>query len=192
MRDVDPLIHRHNLTLSPDPRRVLLRPFFPSLVVKPDARPEPSPRILSLFARIMTLDDAGIQDKLNEVLAEFDGRHDDIRRIFLERFDQIQPLLPTDHPLDAQRRLLIGSYFTNEYSFESSALFNPSIVPSPDADSTADSCRFILSLRATGEGHISSITFRTGEIRPDGTPHLDLPSRVVHSPQPLPAGRTDF
>lgn len=192
MKTDDPLIHRQNLTLSPDPRRVLLRPFIPSLVVKPDARPEPSPRILSLFARIMMLSDVEVGAKVDEVLAEFDGRHDDIRQIFLDRCAQISPLLPTDRPLDENRQLLIGSYFTNEYSFESSALFNPSVVPAPDADINGESCRFILSLRATGEGHISSITFRTGEVRMDGTVQLDPASRIVHSPHPLPAAQYDL
>ncbi|GAB4251570.1 MAG: glycoside hydrolase family 130 protein [Candidatus Methylacidiphilales bacterium] len=192
MSSIDPLIRRHHLTLTPDPRRVLLRPFIPSLVVKPDARPEPSPRILSLFARIMTLDDAEVRQKLDEVLAEFHERHDDIRRIFQNRFTQIEPLLPTDRPLNEDRRLLIGSYFTNEYSFESIALFNPSIVPAPEAKSIDSTCPFILSLRATGEGHVSSITFRTGTVHLDGTIHVDPASRIVHSPQLIPAAQYDL
>lgn len=192
MTSKDPLIHRYDLTLSPDPRRVLLRPFIPTLVVKPNSHPDSSPRILSLFARIMMLNDEEVQQKLDEVLAEFNDRHDDIRRIFHERYTQIQSLLPTDRPLDENRRLLIGSYFINEYSFESSALFNPSIVPAPDADPQAPNCRFILSLRATGEGHISSITFRTGEVRADGTIHLDPTSRIVRSPHPIPAAQYDL
>ncbi len=188
----DPLVHRQQLILSPDPRRVLLRPFIPTLVVKPEARLEPSPRIHSLFARIMMLTDAEVRQKLDEVLAEFDDRHDGIRGIFLDRFEQIKPLLPADRPLDEDRRLLIGSYFTSEYSFESSALFNPSIVPSPEVGSCRDTCRFILSLRATGEGHVSSITFRTGLIEKDGTVQLDTASRIVHSPHPLPAALYDL
>ncbi len=189
MSSTDPLIERQSLVLSPDPRRVLLRPFIPSLVVKPDARPEPSSRILSLFARVMTLNEAEVRLKLEEVLAEFDGRHDDIRRIFQERFSQIRGLLPIDRELDEHRRLLLGSYFTNEYSLESSALFNPSIVPAPGAHISDEQCRFILSLRATGEGHVSSITFRTGVVRPDGQVQLDPASRIVRSPQPLPAAQ---
>ncbi|MFQ3670273.1 MAG: glycoside hydrolase family 130 protein [Verrucomicrobiia bacterium] len=187
----DPLIQRQELTLSPNPRRVLLRPFVPSLVVKPEARPEASPRILSLFARVMMLDEEEVRGKLEEVLAEFDDRHDDIRGIFRDRFEQIRPLLPTDRCLTEERSLLLGSYFTNEYSFESSALFNPSMVPAPEADPRDERCRFILSLRATGEGHISSITFRSGEVGLDGRVKLNPASRIVRSPLPLPAAEYD-
>lgn len=189
MNNIDPLVRRQNLTITPDPRRVLLRPFTPSLVIKPDASSEPSPRILSLFARVMMLSDEEIRRKLDEVLSEFQERHDDIREIFSSRFAQIRPLLSADRPLDKNRQLLLGSYFINEYSFESTALFNPSIVPAPGAPAGDGTCRFILSLRAIGEGHISSITFRTGTIEADGTVHLDPISRVVHSPQPLPAAQ---
>ena len=91
--------------------------------------------------------------------------------------------------LSEQRRLLIGSYFLAEYSLESAALFNPSIVPHPDQTGLpAGALRFILSLRATGEGHISSITFRTGIIHPDHrievlTPSW-LPHRTASNPKP--------
>src|SRR3989442_2680741 len=106
-----------------------------------------------------------IQD---EVVAEFSQRHQQIRTHFLESFEQVRELLVTDEELSEQRRLLIGSYFLAEYSLESAALFNPSIVPHHDqTDLPPDALRFILSLRATGEGHISSITFRTGIIHPD-------------------------
>jgi hypothetical protein len=71
----DPLIQRQDLILSPNPRRVLLRPFVPSLVIKPGSHSESGTRILSLFARVMTLEDAGVAEKLGEVLAEFDDRH---------------------------------------------------------------------------------------------------------------------
>src|SRR5207247_2250801 len=91
-----------------------------------------------------------------------------IHKRFRERFEQIHELLPAGEELSEQRRLLIGSYFLAEYSLESAALFNPSVVAHPDqTDLPAGALRFILSLRATGEGHISSITFRTGVIYPD-------------------------
>ncbi|MFZ0710006.1 MAG: glycoside hydrolase family 130 protein, partial [Terrimicrobiaceae bacterium] len=80
----------------------------------------------------------------------------------------------------------------SEYSLESAALFNPSIVPSPDQSNIAEGCvRIILSLRATGEGHISSITFRSGTVDQDGEIHLDSASRYVTEPRPIPSAAYD-
>src|SRR5207253_8725470 len=95
-------------------------------------------------------------------------RSQQIRNLFLQRFEEVRESLATVEGLSEQRRLLIGSYFLVEYSLESAALFNPSIVPHPDQTGLpSGALRFVLSLRATGEGHISSITFRTGIIHPD-------------------------
>ena len=124
-------IRRQPLELRPDARRVLLRPFMASVIVKPTGHPEPSRRLLDVLTRVLMLDEATVAATLDNVLAEFHDRHVDIRAIFLERFNKMAPLLPVDRPLDEARKLLIGSYFTNEYSLESSALFNPSIVPAP-------------------------------------------------------------
>ena len=186
-------IRRQALELRPDPRRVLLRPFMASVVVKPTGHAEPSRRLLDVLARVLMLDDATVSATLEGVLSEFHERHEDIRAIFFDRFKRMEPLLPVDRQLDEPRKLLIGSYFTNEYSLESSALFNPSIVPAPDQSGLApDELRFILSLRATGEGHISSITFRSGIARTDGTVRLDPVSKFVHSPRPEPAAQYDL
>ena len=181
-------IRRQDLELRPDARRVLLRPFMASVVVKPTGHAEPSRRLLDILARVLLLDDATVESTLENVLHEFHDRHEDIRAIFLDRFNKMAPLLPVDGAVTEPRKLLIGSYFTNEYSLESSALFNPSIVPAPDQSGLAPGeLRFILSLRATGEGHISSITFRSGIAAADGTVRLDPVSRFVHSPRPEPA-----
>ncbi len=89
--------------------------------------------------------------------------------------------------LSEERRMLIGSYFLAEYSLESAALFNPSIVPHPDQTGLPEGAlRFILSLRATGEGHISSITFRTGEIHPDGRIEVCTPTGFLTEPRQMP------
>ena len=185
-------IRRAPFTLRPDPRRVLLRPFMPSLIVKPSGGGDPNPRIISLFLRVMHMDDVAVEQKLAEVLADFHERHERIRDIFARRFEQVKALLPTDLELGEPRRLLLGSYLTNEYSLESSALFNPSIVPAPNQSNLAEGeLRFILSLRATGEGHISSITFRSGVISADGGILLDDVTPFVHEPQPQPAARYD-
>ena len=186
-------IRRQTLELRPDPKRVLLRPFMASVVVKPTGHAEPSRRLLDILARVLTLDDATVVTTLENVLHEFHDRHEDIRAIFLDRFKKMAPLLPVDGNVSESRQLLIGSYFTNEYSLESSALFNPSIVAAPDQSGLAPGeLRFILSLRATGEGHISSITFRSGVATTDGTVRLDPVSRFVHSPRPEPAARYDL
>ena len=151
-------VKREAIILKPDRSRVLLRPFNPG---------DPQ-RMARIIARIMSLPEDRVASLLSQVSADFSQRHEQIRRVFLERFEQVRELLLTDEEISEQRRLLIGSYFLAEYSLESAALFNPSIVPHPDqADLAPGALRFILSLRATGEGHISSITFRTGIIHPD-------------------------
>lgn len=186
-------IRRQDLELRPDPRRVLLRPFMASVVVKPTGHAEPSRRLLDILARVLMLDDAAVDAALDNVLNEFHDRHEDIRAIFFDRYEKMAPLLPVGGDVGTARRLLIGSYFTNEYSLESSALFNPSIVAAPDQSGLGPGeLRFILSLRATGEGHISSITFRSGTAQADGTVRLDPVSRFVHSPRPEPAARYDL
>src|SRR5437588_8771314 len=105
---------------------------------------------------------------LHELSAEFSQRHQQIHRSFLERFEQVRDLVLTDEEISEQRQLLIGSYFVCEFSLESAALFNPSIVPHPDqSELPPGALRFILSLLATGVGHTSLITLRTGMIHSD-------------------------
>jgi predicted GH43/DUF377 family glycosyl hydrolase len=163
--------------LQPDQSRVLLRPFSPG-------EPEQVGRII---ARIMSLPEEQVGALLDGVSAEFSQRHQEIRKVFLERFEQVRESLQTDEELSEQRRLLIGSYFLAEYSLESAALFNPSIVPHPDqTDLPPGALRFILSLRATGEGHISSITFRTGIIHPDQRIEVSTPTGFLAEPRQLP------
>ena len=186
-------IRRLPITIDPDPRRVLLRPFIPSLIVKPFSVPEPNPRVVSLFSRVMHMDEASVVAKLDEVFSDFLGRHGRLHDIFAERFEQVRHLLPTDQELTEPRRILLGSYFTNEYSLESTALFNPGIFPSPDQSGLQPGeRRVILSLRATGEGHISSITFRTGILDSEANLRLDPVSRYVQQPSPQPAALYDL
>jgi len=154
----------------------LIRPFTPAS----------EQRIVRIIARLLGLTEADIETLLGQVLTEFSGRHQKTRELFLERFEYIRPFLVTDLELSEARRLVIGSYFTHEYSLEAAALFNPSIVPHPDqTDLPPGSLRFVLSLRATGEGHISSITFRTGVIDADNQISINTPTRFVTEPQPV-------
>jgi predicted GH43/DUF377 family glycosyl hydrolase len=134
----------------------------------------------------MSLPEDQVGPLLDEVSADFSERHQQIRKLFLERFEQIRELLLADEELSEQRRLLIGSYFLAEYSLESAALFNPSIVPHPDQSGLPPGAlRFILSLRATGEGHISSITFRAGIIHPDHRIEVLTPSGFLTEPRQI-------
>jgi predicted GH43/DUF377 family glycosyl hydrolase len=170
-------VKRQAIVLKPDQSRVLLRPFNPG---------DPA-RIGRIIARIMSVPEEQIRPLLNEISAEFSQRHEQIRKLFLERFELIAKLVATDDGISEQRRLLIGSYFLAEYSLESAALFNPSIIPDPDQTGLAPGAlRFILSLRATGEGHISSITFRSGIIHPDHRIEVSTPAGFLTEPRQIP------
>ena len=170
-------VKRTATILRPDPSRVLLRPFSPGDRQRADG----------IIARVMSIPEEQVGPLLDEVSAEFSGRHPRIRQLFLERFEQVRTLSWTAEVLTEQRRLLIGSYFLAEYSLESAALFNPSIVPHPDQTGlTPGALRFILSLRATGEGHISSITFRSGVLHGDGRIEVETPGGFLTEPRQIP------
>src|SRR5436309_2991090 len=150
-------VKRTGIILQPTNSRVVIRPFE----VASESRTE------KVIARVSALPEREVECLLERVMQEFRQRHLRTREFFLHRFDQVRKHLLTDQPLSQSRRLLIGSYFTQEYALESAALFNPSMVWHPDQAGLPDvTRRFILSLRATGEAHISSITFRSGVIDP--------------------------
>jgi predicted GH43/DUF377 family glycosyl hydrolase len=170
-------VTRTTTILKPDQARVLLRPFAPG----------DSQRISRIIARIMLLPESQVGPLLKEVSVEFSTRHDQINERFRERFEQLHECLPEAGKISPQRKLLIGSYFMAEYSLESAALFNPSIVPHPDQSRLpSGALRFILSLRATGEGHISSITFRTGLIHADRRIEVEEASGFLTEPRQTP------
>ncbi len=167
---------RTGIVLRPDPTRVLFRPFELG-----------STRTLKIIARVSSLTDDEVAVKLQEVINEFGSRHYKLERFFQKRFEHIKPHLLTDEPLSMERQLLLGAYFTMEYSLESAALFNPSMIWHPDQTNVPPGFkRFILSLRATGEGHISSISFRMGYIDEESKIVLRKPSRYVTSPEIVP------
>jgi predicted GH43/DUF377 family glycosyl hydrolase len=170
-------IKRTGIVLSPNSRRVILRPFIPF----------PEERKLRIIARIATLSEEEVDKQLSQIVEEFHGRHQRPRDFLLRRFEKVREYLITDAPLSENRQLLIGAYFTQEYAVESAALFNPSIVWNPDQTGLSEgSKRFVVSLRATGEGHLSSITFRTGVIDAQCRIEMDQPSRFATPPDILP------
>jgi predicted GH43/DUF377 family glycosyl hydrolase len=170
-------VKRIGIILKPTNSRVVIRPFeVPS-----------ENRIEKILARVSSLPEGEVECLLAKVMREFRERHQRTREFFLHRFEQVRKYLLTDQPVSESRRLLIGSYFTQEYALESAALFNPSMVWHADQSGLPDgSRRFILSLRATGEGHISSITFRSGVIDAGNRIRMDEPTRFVAAPNLVP------
>ncbi|MFW6388192.1 MAG: glycosidase, partial [bacterium] len=161
---------RTDTVIEPDRTRVLIRPH---VIGNRERRTR-------IIARLLELSDSEVEDELDYVSTRFDARHPDFREVLLARFGSIAELVPTDRPLSESRKLLIGAAFMLEYSLEGAALFNPSIVPHPDQSGLAPGAlRFILSLRATGEGHISSLVFREGEVDSQGGISIYPPTRFV-------------
>lgn len=170
-------LHRHEATLLPDSSRVIIRPFIPA-----DGQ-----KVTTIIGRALVLSEEEVESELASVKEEFDSRHFDIDAVLQGHFDKVASKVFTQRPLSKPRQLLIGALFSGEYALESAALFNPSIVPHSDQEGVPDGAlRFIMSLRATGEGHISSIEFRTGLILGDDGIHLDPVSRFVTVPEILP------
>jgi predicted GH43/DUF377 family glycosyl hydrolase len=169
-------VHRHQIVLLPESARVIIRPFIPGS----------TRRLAAIIGRTLALTEEEVETELAAVHADFDNRHFDIEPAFMNHFTKVQSEVFTQRPLSRSRQLLIGALFSGEYALEAAALFNPSIVPHPDqSDVPAGGLRFIMSLRATGEGHISSIEFREGHIAPDGSIDLTPVSRYVTLPEVL-------
>lgn len=144
-------------------------------------------RVLRVIGRVCILSEAEVDHQLENVLNEFHGRHQKPTAYFERRFKEIKHHLLTDLPLSENRRLLLGAYFTQEYALESAALFNPSLVLHPDQKNLpTGSLRFAMSLRAVGEGHISSIVFRSGTIDRNLKIDIDEPVRFVTTPRFVP------
>jgi predicted GH43/DUF377 family glycosyl hydrolase len=173
------------LYLRPDPTRVVVRPFKPATEPR-DLNPTDKVRANHIVGRVLRLDAETAAQQLSDVLDNFEGRHRNLIDIFDTRAQEMEGALEPHAELNKTQRRLIGAYFLNEYSFEASALFNPSIVRHPDQSGAPENgCRFILSLRAIGEGHISSLTFRSGAIAADGSVAVDPTARLAAVPRVL-------
>ena len=160
---------------SSDSTRVLARYFQPG-----DDR-----RTQTTVERILDLSEKEVLDLLGSVLHEYSNRHRHFEERLAKHFDQrIARFVPSPEALSIERRLLLGAYFTMEYSVESAALFNPSIVPHPVQDHVPEGAkRFVMSFRATGEGHVSSLVFRSGIINGDCAVSFDPISRYIETPE---------
>lgn len=141
-----------------DSSRVITKPFIPGDV----------DRIRHVVNRVLRLSDIDVERILEEIKLNFESRHKDIWEVFHEHFELVRHVVPQEHILSNNQHLLIGAYFTHEFSIQAAALFNPSMIPHPDQSGLQPGdLRFILSFRSTGEGHVSSIEFRSGVIKHD-------------------------
>jgi predicted GH43/DUF377 family glycosyl hydrolase len=177
-----PVLNRQALHLRPDPTRVIVRPFKPATEPR-DLNPTDKTRANHIVERVLGLDPETADRQLADVLENFLGRHRNLLQTFEARAAEMEDALADHVGFTQVQRQLVGAYFLNEYSFEASALFNPSIVAHPDqAGTPSNSLRFILSLRAVGEGHVSSLTFRSGLVAADGTVSIEPTSHLASSP----------
>ncbi len=172
MKHINRLIKRTPLKFSPNPKRIICRPFNDNEV-----------KIKKIFDLISKMGDEEIEKMDNRLMKEFSWRHRNFNQILADRYREIAPVLPSGVSLSQERKNMLASYFIMEYSIEAAALFNPSIVLHPDQAGLAKgSAQFIMSLRATGEGHISSIEFMSGEVDAQGQLKLEEVSRFATSP----------
>lgn len=157
-------VKRTDIKIMANPARVL--PLFLNFKDKE--------RVLKIISNVVSLDELKVEKTLDQVFLEFENRHINFRGILLDHYHSIANKINIQDGLTLSRKYLIGAYFTKEYSIESAALFNPSIIVHPEQNGfDNDTMKFIMSLRATGEGHISSIVFRTGLLTKDGSILLD-------------------
>jgi predicted GH43/DUF377 family glycosyl hydrolase len=161
------------VTFRPDSSRVLVRSFISA---------DPA-RVVNIIGRALALSQVETVEHLAAVTEEFASRHADIRAVWRINFERVKAHVFSGRRISEARQLYIGALFSGEYALESAALFNPSIVPHPNQGGLAEGeLRVILSLRATGEGHISSIEFRCGIIRDDHSVIIEQPSPFVTAP----------
>lgn len=174
---------RHRLVANA--RRVLAKPYLPG---EETLLPGQS-RAQLLMERILAIPEPEVAALNAAVMRRFDARHRDFRQILERQFEALAAHVPHPAAVSSDRRLLIGAYFTHEYAVEAAALFNPSIVPAPDQSGVANgSMRFVMSLRAVGEGHLSSIEFRTGVLAADAGITIDEPGTTLVGGRRTPPG----
>jgi predicted GH43/DUF377 family glycosyl hydrolase len=160
------LLTIHERKLLSAPSRVVIRPFHLGW----QATAHSSSRAGKLVADILALPDDVVHAEYEAILSDFSERHWQTERVFDERVDEVAQTVRLPRNLSKERRRLIGAYFCHEYSYAAAALMNPSVVEHPDQSGlTGGAVRFVMSVRAVGEGHISSIAFREGIVEADGS-----------------------
>ncbi len=168
------LARRMSIVMKAKIGRVITRPYIPPT----------EKRIRNIINRVLGLDEDEACTLLENIMHDFSHRHRYFRETLLRNFERVANHVPDIDKLSDQRRLLIGSYFTAEYSVEAAALFNPSMVQVPNQEMDPEgSCRFIMSFRAIGEGHISSIEFRSGIVDQNNDIYFDPLSDYVRTPR---------
>jgi len=185
MRGTDLMTHS-KVILHPNPCRTVVRPFEPAdpdgFVDTEKARPQ------RIAERILALDERALNEELERIMASFGGGREDVERALLRRFEEMEEKGLKNGSTSRLQQLVIGGYFCEEFSFEAAALFNPSIVLHHDQSGLDEgTIRFFMSLRGIGEGHVSSVTFRTGtwtlatgEITVDDPRPTGVPPRIEH------------
>ncbi len=172
--DIQQAVKRENVKLIRDTSRVIARTLIP----------EDISFIKRIIDRVLRLSEIEAQELIEQIKLGYKNRHKDLAGILQSHFNQVSKYIPPSMPITSTQRMLVGAYFTMEYSIESAALFNPSIVPHPDQSNLAEgSLRFILSLRATGEGHISSLVFRSGVVDINNSISIDEKSKYAETPE---------
>ncbi len=158
-------LSHHPLRLHADPSRVVVRPFH----IGWQSNGSGESRTQRLVREVLEMSPGQTAKQLKAVLRDFEARHWQTRRVFMSRFEEIAELVAIDPGISDEKRQLIGAYFCHEYSYAAAALMNPSAVPHHDQSGMPKgSLRIIMSLRAVGEGHISSVAFREGIITDKG------------------------
>lgn len=174
------VLQRLDVNLEPDPRRTMLRPFgfeYPDGLA--DGRPD---RAEVVADRVLAISAEDAEKVAVQVMDAMDTRLRNATAVLLRRYDELPEAIRSRPATEAQK-LLIGATFSQEYAFESAALFNPSIIVDPDREVPEGCTAFLLSLRGIGEGHISSITFRRGIWHKDGTVQIDPPGERAIPPR---------
>ena len=169
------MLKNTGIAITPDDKYVIIRPYVP----------HDQSRVSRIALRVMALEESAAEKELKKIRRDFSARHHNFDKILKHQFEAVRTYLPSDLNPSETRKLLIGACFVGERTFESAALFNPSIVAHPDqSEISSGSLRVIISLRATSEGHISTLTFRSGIIDKGGLISIDKVSNLACTAEP--------
>lgn len=169
------IINRQNLILKADPKRVVL--LYNDLGESTYLTQSRAEKVVN---RVLQIPEKNIESLFESIVKEFNHRHTSLLETFKKHYSEPSKYIPVGNSISEKRQLVLGAHFTKEYSIQSAALFNPSIIPHPDQMGLAkDELRCIISLRSVGEGHISSIEFREGLIDHKGNIELVEPTQFA-------------